>query len=224
MSRRILVIAILGAVLGACSGSPPPTRPPAATPAASALPAGTYTSKAFVPAVTYTLPSGWSNPDDGPSYFHIAPAGAQDEGVYVFRDVVAMSQDPSCPDSGAAGVGKSARELATWMSSLPGVVASDPKTATLGGLSGYVLDLGIKDTWKQSCSFANGLPTVPLFYNPSAGFHWVMAGSERLRLFLLDVPAGGTVVVDIDAFDGSLIDRLLTDATPIVSSMSFARA
>jgi hypothetical protein len=51
-----------------------------------------------------------------------------------------------------------------------------------------------------------------------------MAGSERLRLFVLDLPSGGTVIVDIDAFDGSLIDQLLNDAMPIVSSMSFARA
>ena len=49
-----------------------------------------------------------------------------------------------------------------------------------------------------------------------------MAGSERLRLSLLDVPGGGTVVVDIDAFDGSLMEELLPAAAPIVGSFSFA--
>ena len=39
---------------------------------------------------------------------------------------------------------------------------------------------------------------------------------------LLDVPGGGTVVVDIDAFDGSLMEELLPAAAPIVGSFSFA--
>jgi hypothetical protein len=51
---------------------------------------------------------------------------------------------------------------------------------------------------------------------------WVAAGNERLRLSLLDVPGGGTVVVDIDAFDGTLFDELLVAATPIVQSLEFA--
>ena len=43
-----------------------------------------------------------------------------------------------------------------------------------------------------------------------------------LRLDLLDVPGGGTVVVDIDAFDGSLYDDFVKVAAPIVSSLYFA--
>ncbi len=223
MPRRLLALAIACVVLAACGGGATPTGAPS-TPAASALAAGTYTSKVFVPAVTYTLPAGWSDPEDTAGYFRLAPAGSEVVGIYIFRDAVAMSQDASCPDAPAAGVGKTAKELATWMSSLPGVVASDPKAASVGGLSGYVIDLGIKDTWKQSCSFANGSPTVPLFLNTTSGFHWIMAGSERLRLWVLDLPSGGSVIVDVDAFDGSLIDQLLNDAMPIVSSMSFAKA
>jgi len=63
---------------------------------------------------------------------------------------------------------------------------------------------------------------VPLITSPEAGYNWVVAGSERLRLFLLDVPGDGTVIVDIDAFDGSLIDELIADAMPIVNSFVFA--
>lgn len=220
----MVAAALLAVVVAACGGVGGSTSAPSGTPVASPLAAGTYTSKAFTPAVTYTLPVGWSNPEDAAGYFHLAPAGSDVVGIYLFRDAVAMSQDASCPDSPASGVAKSAKELATWMSSLPGVVASDPKPATVGALSGYVIDLGIKQTWKQSCPFANGSPTVPLFLNTTTGFHWIMAGSERLRLFVLDFPGGGTVLVDIDAFDGSLIDKLLVDAMPIVSSMSFAKS
>ena len=79
----------------------------------------------------------------------------------------------------------------------------------------------IVDGWQASCPFANGLPTVPLFVGQDNQLRWVVAGSERLRLSLLDVPGGGTVVVDIDAFDGSLMDGLLDAASPIVASFQF---
>src|SRR3990172_3570782 len=69
---------------------------------------------------------------------------------------------------------------------------------------------------------ATGPPPAPLFVSPpDPAFRWVIAGAERLRLHLLDVPSGGTVVVDIHAFDGSLMDSLLPVAAPIVTSMSF---
>ncbi len=93
---------------------------------------------------------------------------------------------------------------------------------TVGGLRGTELDVAIASGWKASCPFANGLPTVPLFVGSDGQLRWVIAGSERLRLDLLDVPGGGTVVVDTDTFDGTLWDQLLAVATPIVQSFRFA--
>ncbi|MFI5043040.1 MAG: hypothetical protein ACHQNA_14545, partial [Acidimicrobiales bacterium] len=76
--------------------------------------------------------------------------------------------------------------------------------------------------WTASCPFANGAPTVALFVGATdASFRWVIAGSERLRLTVLDVPGAGTVVVDIDAYDGTLMDGLLSATTPIVGSLKF---
>ena len=76
--------------------------------------------------------------------------------------------------------------------------------------------------WRPSCPFAEGLPTVPLIFQPPDGYRWVVAGSERLRLYLLDIPGGGLVVVDIDAFDGARWEAILEAAGPIVRSFSFA--
>jgi hypothetical protein len=95
-----------------------------------------------------------------------------------------------------------------------------PRLVTVGGLRGTEIDLQIATGWTPSCPFANGLPTVPLFVGADQ-LRWVIAGSEQLRLTLLDVPGGGTVVVDIDAFDGSLMAGLLDQATPIVNSFVF---
>ena len=93
---------------------------------------------------------------------------------------------------------------------------------SLGGLGGLEVDVAIVEGWAVSCPFAGGLPTVPLFVSPTdPDFRWVIAGTERLRLDILDVPGSGTIVVDIDAFDGSLMDALLPAASPIVEGMRF---
>ncbi len=225
MVRRVslpLVAALLAAALLAACGSGSGAGTPAPTLAPSPLPAGAYTSRAFQPAVTFTLPPGWTNPSDAADYFALQPAGSDATGIHLFRDPQAASQDASCPTAAEAGIGTLSSELTAWIRGLPGLEVSNPRIVTVGGLRGVELDVNIAAGWTASCSFANGLPTVPLFVDPAGGLRWVVAGSERLRLSLLDVPGGGTVVVDIDAFDGSLMEELLPAAAPIVGSFSFA--
>jgi hypothetical protein len=214
---------LVAALLAGCSGSagaptgatPAPTPPPALAP-------GTYTSAAFQPAVTYTVPSGWRVASDSSDYFALQPVNSEVTGIHFFGDPLAASQDPTCPTTAEPGVGTLSLELATWIRRLPGIVASSPRMVTVGGLRGVELDLALNTGWTASCPFANGVPTVPLFVGADGSLRWVVAGNERLRLDLLDVPGGGTVVVDVDAFDGTLFDELLAAATPIVQSLSFA--
>jgi hypothetical protein len=211
-----IAVAFLVAGCSAGSATPAPTGP-----APSALAPGTYTSTTFQPAVTYTVPAGWDNPDDSATYFRLRPLGSEVVGIYLFRDPAAASQDAACPETAQPGVGGSSTELSAWIRGLPGLVVSEPKLASIGGLRGTELDIGIKDGWTASCPFASGSPTVPLFVGATTEYRWVVVGTERLRLYLLDIPGGGTVVVDVDAFDGSLIDQLIAAATPIVQSMQF---
>lgn len=96
-----------------------------------------------------------------------------------------------------------------------------PPGSQIGGIDGVQLDIGIRADWTASCPFADGLPTVPFITGP-IGYRWVIAGAERLRVIFLDLPGGGTILVDIDDFSGEVIGALLVDATPIVASVSFA--
>ena len=217
--RRVSLI-LAAVLLAACSGAPAAATPAPTLP--PALPPGTYTSAAFQPAVTYTVPNGWRVASDSPDYFALQPANSEVTGIHIFRDPQAASQDPTCPTSPEPGVGTGSLQLAAWIRGLPGMVASSPRMVTVGGLRGVELDLALNTGWTASCPFANGVPTVPLFVGTNGNLRWVVAGNERLRLSLLDVPGGGTVVVDIDAFDGTLFDELLAAATPIVQSLEFA--
>jgi hypothetical protein len=199
---------------GTPSGGQAASRPPA-------LPAGTYTSSAFQPPVTFTLPAGWWIASDSGDYLGLQPVASDVTGVHFFRDPLAASQDLACPTTAEPGVGTLSADLSAWIRGLDGLVVSNPRLATVGGLRGVELDVAIAADWTASCPFADGIPTVPLFVGNGDSYRWVAAGNERLRLSLLDVPGGGTVVVDIDAFDGSLMDALLLEAAPIVRGLSF---
>lgn len=223
MGRRRTIVGTLpalllaGLVLAGCGGgaTPAPSLPPA-------LAAGTYTSRAFQPAVTFTVPDGWFNPSDSANFFSLQPVANQLIGIHLFRDPLPASQDPSCPTTSEPGVGSTSVAFVTWLRSLPGLSVGPPQIVTIGGLRGTQVDVALADGWTQSCPFANGLPTVPLFVSADGQLRWVAVGTERLRLAFLDVPGGGTVVVDIDAFDGAYWDQLLAAAIPIVNSFDFA--
>jgi hypothetical protein len=216
LALALLAFALAVVGCGDGTGSPTATGP-------RALEAGTYRSQSFQPQVTFTLPEGWYLPADTPDYLGLQPVSNELIGVHLFRDPLPGSQDLACTTAQEPGVGTAALAIVTWARSLPGLVTSTPRPVTIGGLTGIEIDLAIADGWTASCPFANGLPTVPLFVGQTGeSFRWVIAGSERLRLSLFDLPGGGTLVVDVDAYDGSYMDALLTVATPIVASLEFA--
>ena len=211
-------------ILAACAGtSPTPTPQPVVTPSPpTALPPGSYDSVAFKPQTTITLPAGWAIAGDDVSYYGVQPVSSDALGIHLFRSPRAASQDLQCPETAEPNVGATAADLVEWIRARPGLTASDATSVTLGGFAGLQVDAAIRDGWTASCPFANGTPTVPVFVGATDGtFRWVMAGSERLRLIVLDVPGKGTIVVDIDAYDGSLMDAFLPVATPIVGSIKF---
>lgn len=218
--RSILVLAAaIGLAVSACGGSSATPAPSDARP--TAMPAGTYTSAAFTPAVTYTVPDGWVPVADNAGYLGLQPNNADTVGVYLFHEAQAASQDAQCSAAAQAGVGTTSLAMSNWIRSLPGLQVSTPALATIGGFPATSLDITVKSGWTTSCPFADGLPAVPLIYS-SVIDHWVVVGNEKLRLYLVDVPGQGTVLVDIDAFDGTQFDALIAAAVPVVKSMTFA--
>jgi len=215
------VALLLIPLVAGCSALPGAKASPSSS-SLSELPAGTHTTTAFQPVTTYTVVTGWVNPADVADYFNLFPALDQNNGVHLFHNPQPLSQDPACPAQAQPGVGTTAAELVAWIRSLKGLNVSQPAMVTVAGLPATQLDVSIHSNWTQSCSFANGLPTVPLFYRPSATLGWWVAGDEKLRLYLVDVPNQGTVVIDLDSFDGSGFGDLLTSGSAIVKSLQFA--
>ncbi len=224
MNRGLATAAVallLVSLVAGCSAKPGnnasagPTAPPV-------LSAGQHASAVFQPAVTYTVPAGWTNPVDDLAYFQLMPTNDQANGIHLFHNWRALSQAADCPYSPEPGVGTSASELVTWIRSRKGLSVTPPTLVTVAGLPATMINLSVAPNWKQSCSFANGLPAVPLLIDETQRLHWVIAGSETLRLYLLDLPGNGTMIVNLDSFDGVGFPNLLTAGSPIVKSLVFA--
>jgi hypothetical protein len=225
-SSSFVAVAILALALAGCTGDiAPPAGQSGAPSAADAttppLQAGTYTTVSFQPAVTFTVPDGWVLETDTPLYATLHPLGNDLIGIHLFAQAKAASQDPACPAAADPSVGTTSSLLVKWMSERPGLAVSTPAMATVGGLPGVSIDVAMKADWTASCPFANGNPSVPLL-NSAAIDHWVVVGNEKLRLYLLDLPGGGTVIVDLDAFDGTQFEMLLQTSGGILRSMKFA--
>jgi hypothetical protein len=177
--------------------------------------------------LSYSVPDGWTNTEDCGWCYQLAKQGApSDAGIYVFSDAVPHSQGAKmCQALNESGVGRDARAMTDWLTRLPGLVTTTPQAVTVGGLSGYRVDLSVKSTWTQTCSFMNGQPGVSLLSdaNPvnTDGFDWGIAGDGRARYWLLDLGDGRTLIIDIEAANKIDFDALVTDATQVVSTFQF---
>ncbi|WP_433362761.1 hypothetical protein ACQPZX_30895 [Actinoplanes sp. CA-142083] len=193
------------------------------------LVAGTYHTATFQPAITYTVPAGWANGIDLPRNFLLARPGDPvldffgGNAITIMSNVVAASQH--CDENGEPGVGRTAGDLARWLDGLPGVTASTPRPATVGGWPGFVLDVQLAKGWTRTCPIAEE-PMVPLLqtgdpaqFHPTSTF---LPEGGSSRLYLLDAPGGGTVLINIiDIPGGITLQSYLPAATPIVESIYF---
>jgi len=205
------------------------------------LEAGAHHSVAFNPyveptawrfkfgALTYTVPDGWANPEDCFGCYVLAKQGApENTGIYLFDDVVAHLQGASmCQALNEPGVGRTASDLATWLTTLPGLVATAPAPVTVGGLSGFSVDLTVAPAWSQECPFSNGQPMVSLWSAAEPadtdGFDWGIGAGARMRVILLDIGDGRALLIDIEAATKADFDALLPDAMAVIESFQFHR-
>jgi hypothetical protein len=174
---------------------------------------GTYTSQRFEPALTFTVPAGWNNAWDTRGGFVLWSPGWTPGTTLFNYPGLHVRRDPR-PEGGCvdATVGTSAIELATWVANHPAIAAGAPSPVEVGGLTGYQLDVSLADTWRESCP--GGPAAVWLFED------LYLRGGNRnpefatMRLILLDLPDGGSVLIAIDE------DRLDV-AMPVVDSFVF---
>jgi hypothetical protein len=188
-------------------------------------PAGGYASLYFDPALrygdpwrprpnalTYVIPDGWAILADWDGGYDLAPQGAPDgSGIFVRSDPWAVFDTELCryvPDSGA---GLKPTEIVDWLTRADELVASDPAQSSIGGLSGWLLDVAMDPEWTSPCPPIGGVPYRPLGLGPDT----------RMRLYVLVIGDGRALLVSIEAPDQDAYAALLDEATAIVESFEF---
>jgi hypothetical protein len=180
----------------------------------------------------YSVPEGWSNPEDNQDGYVLVRRDAPDgAGIFVFSDVLAHAQgiDPvtkQCRIEPARGIGSSASAIHDWIRSLPGLrIANDHEGVSIGNVTGYSVDVSVDPTWSQTCGWPDEKPGVPMFVNaqttPDEGLDWGINGEGHMRLFILSLAPDRTLLVDIEAQDKATWDALLNEAAQIVHTFEF---
>jgi hypothetical protein len=158
----------------------------------SKIDAGTYTTVQFEPPLTYTVPDGWSNPDDLPGEFMLLPPGANVHGVDPGRsDYIGVYSTTAAPLQDCSGrpdktVPRSAEDYVAWLEANPALDVSDPVQITVGIHEGTSVDVALRPG-KGPCPD----PTVGRFAEFAVG------------VAPADFSAGVTPTLDyrVDAFD-----------------------
>ena len=207
-------------VVAACSADDS-AAPPSASPSQQAegvrpspdqpLPAGTYVSEVFETPLTYTVPAGWKMFEDEPGQFGLALVANDAPCVCFWRDVRAAALTGA--EEPEPGVGTSAQAITTWLAQHKWLKATTPKAVTVGGLSGYVVDVVGKP--KASTLVGSGI---------SAGVHWEASSIEgsSQRVYLLDLGQNGAnIAINVEICCGvQLADRAAALA-PVLESLAF---
>jgi hypothetical protein len=205
--------------------SSPSVASPRPTPGGSLLPAGPFSTSAFTPGLRFTAPAGWVLGEDRPDTLYLNPADAgvlrQADAALVFDGLAVYSEPVAGPPDGGptalAGVGTTAKDLATWLSARPQLVSSRPVQVTLAGRTAWQLDFRLSAEAGVMC----GMPCVNLLNSANGAYQFGIEGPWRVRAVLVDAPDGTTVLITVNDVDGVGTATELRQAQPILDSMTF---
>jgi len=177
-------------------------------------------------AISYQVPAGWSNTADWPTQLSIQRQGTtSDDGIHAWTQVAIDSEQAPCDQSPDPNVSPSANAISDYLAHAPGVVATAPAPVTIGGLSGFQLDISMDPAWSATCPFSNGQPIRMIFVGQTArdGFSWALAPGMHARLWILDLGNAGAMVVDAEGETKAAFDAIAGEASTIVESFQINR-
>ena len=183
---------------------------------------GTYTTVSFSPAITYTVPAGWTNDEDLPGNFALRLDG-DTRYLGIYRDANAPYKCEEYPDP---DVSQSVSDYTRWLRTNPLLRVTKPIPVSLGGLHGVVMNISkAPGTEGKGCTYEEGAITgaVPFIIGgrgPSSLHHVIMDGWKE-RLYLLRYKRGNVAIEVLP--EGDSLTKYLRKVTPILRSLRFAK-
>lgn len=192
---------------------------PGSTPSVSVTPTlVSGHSEQFETPFTYTVPQDWTFSGEGARYF--GWDASDGSHLILLSNVVANA--PDCSDRPQQGVGTSSDAITSWLSADPALDATTPRPVRLGAATGSYVDIQLAERGiRKNCPNGLGL-VVGVTGLPRPG--WSIGGSDKVRLYVLDLPSGDTVTIVVDTYSQASGFRYsIEQATPVVESFRFLR-
>jgi len=209
-----LALVMVAVVISSDGGSQPgdTTSTPPTPPAPTVVNGRTHQ---FEVPFTYTVPSSWTYSGEGDVYLSMDMPAAPGGDFLVLSSVVAARSD--CSVRPEEGVGTSSDAIMEWLSTHPALDATTPQPITLGGATGSWVDVRLAADWHKNCPKGLGLLTG----HPDGPQSDSIYGDERMRLYVLDLPAGNNVAIMVDTPIASEFQDVIDEAAPVVESFDF---
>jgi hypothetical protein len=147
---------------------------------AGALPAGTYTTTAFEPTISFTIDDGWNGlfPDDSDEVALEGP------GAVIFA--IGRISKVVDPTTGLAVAAPD--DLVEWFTTHPKLTAAAPEAVTISGLDGQRVDVTVTDGSERD-----------IFAYPTGNLRIPVGVTFRCHVVALDGPDMAIVVGAPDA-------------------------
>jgi hypothetical protein len=224
-----VVLVALGAIYllrpssGPNVGEPNPTASPSpAAPASPSASPSSISSVTFKPTLSLVAPAGWTGSDGDRTFILNAPTASSEAGnsIGIMSGPFVRFDDKDCENKAPAAVGTSVAEVVATLAGDPRLVATSPQPATVGALTGQMLDIQVAPSWTGTCAWSGGEPAVLIVSATDTGPAFGTGGAERARYIFLDV-GGSLVSINTGAPNGSAFEALMAEVMPIIESMRF---
>ena len=211
----------------ASAASTPSVSPSVApTPRGTVLQQGPFRSTRLVPAITTSVPSGWTLQHDGLDQLVLVPPDAgwllQEDGLAVFDSVSVYARPTAGQPDGSRqpvpDVGTGPEDLAVWLSTRPQLNATSPVPKMLAGRTAWMIDFTLASEAGDLC----GVPCAHLLNGPGGtSYGFGIVAEEAVRAYFLEAPNGDTVMVVLEDADASGLEMQAEAAAGLLDSLAF---
>jgi hypothetical protein len=178
----------------------------------------------FLPGLRLTMPDGWQSQEQDAGEFNLWPDDHPNDHILMVKDIAAVTTDGTMQV--VSDVPQTIEGLTTYWQNEPNLLVSEPSQVTIAnGIAAttYVV------TVSPAAAFTDrGCPAYPqcadLFTDPIfwGGGVYGIGAPAAVRLYLAEIGTGNEAhvfVVGLEAESESALQRLTSDAAPILNSI-----
>jgi hypothetical protein len=201
--------------------------------------AGQYRSQYFRPilhgagwapkfgGLTFAVPDGWASDADWPSTFGLELGADYDlpqqasgaPRLTVLGQVDAAAQGAArCGNTPAAGVGRTAGAVVSYLRSIPGLVVGKSHQLTIDGHDAIWVDLSVNAATVKPCP-GSGEKIVGFLVSGGEGYAIGTPGVQRV--ILVGAAPDELVAISLEARDQATQETFYAQALPIIQSFHF---